>query len=34
MLRKTLGYAAGLGLAYVVRNSLPEVVRYVKITRM
>ncbi len=34
MLRKTLGWAASLALAYVVLNSLPDVIRYVKISRM
>ena len=34
MLRKTLGWAASLALVYVVLNSLPDVIRYVKISRM
>jgi hypothetical protein len=34
MLRKTVRLVAGLALAYIVVNSLPDVVRYIKICRM
>ncbi|MGO8788891.1 MAG: DUF6893 family small protein [Terriglobia bacterium] len=34
MFRKTVGLLAGLALVYIVVNSLPDVVRYVEISRM
>jgi hypothetical protein len=34
MLKKALGLVAGLTLAYIVVSSVPDVVRYIKITRM
>lgn len=34
MLRKTMGWVAGLAVVYVVLHNLPDVVRYVKISRM
>jgi len=34
MLRKTMGWVAGAALAYLIINSLPDVVCYIKITRM
>lgn len=34
MLRKTLGWAASLALVYVAVSSLPDVIPYIKISRM
>jgi hypothetical protein len=34
MLRKALGWAASLALVYVAVSSLPDVIPYIKISRM
>lgn len=34
MLRKTMSWVAGLALAYVVLRTVPDIVRYIKISTM